>query len=131
RAAAFVGDCLVLGTRDQILKIGETHSSGAGIDRDKRLMTILSKRPAETSVISYRPQVQDAGPFLLAISKLTRVTDGSRDLIERDSVRRAIDRLPRSASYTQFRDYGVFTESHSALGNLSALSTMIAADGED
>jgi len=130
RAVAFVGDCLVLATRDQILKIAETHSSGTGIDRDKLLMEILSKRPAETSVISYRPQVQDAGPFLLAISKLTRVTDGSRDLIERDSVRRAIERLPRSASYTEFRDYGVYVEVKSAVGSFTLLNSLVKPDDE-
>jgi len=130
RAAAFVGDCLVLATRDQILKIAETHSSGMGIDRDKRLMGILSKRPAGSSVISYRPQVQDAGPFLLAISKLTRVTDGSRELLERDSVRRVIEQLPRSASYTQFRDYGVYVESKSAVGSFSLLSSLVKAEDE-
>ena len=130
RAAAFIGDCLVLATRDQILKIAETHSNGAGIDLDKRLMGILSKRSAGTSVISYRPQVQDAGPFLLAISKLTRVTDGSRELLERDSVRRAIERLPRSASYTQFRDYGVYVEAKSAVGSFTLLSSLVKPDDE-
>jgi len=130
RAAALIQDCLVLATRDQILKIGETHSSGAGMDRDKRLMGILSKRAAGTSVISYRPQVQDAGPFLLAISKLTRVTDGSRELLERDSVRRAIERLPRSASYTQFRDYGVYVEAKSAVGSFTLLNSLVKSDDE-
>jgi hypothetical protein len=130
RAAAFVGDCLVLATRDPILRIAEAHSSGAGIDRDKRLMGNLSKRPAGTSVISYRPQVQDAGPFLLAISKLTRVTDGSRELLERDSVRRAIERLPRSVSYTQFRDYGVYVEAKSAVGSFALLNSLVKPDDE-
>ena len=130
RAAAFVGDCLVLATRDQILKIGETHSSGVGIDRDKRLRGILSKRAAGTSVISYRPQVADAGPFLLAISKLTRVTDGSRELLERDPVRRAIERLPRSASYIQFRNYGVYVEANSAVGNFTLLTSLVKPDDE-
>jgi hypothetical protein len=130
RAAAFIGDCLVVATRDQILKIGETNSSGMGIDRDKRLMGVLSKRPAGTSVISYRPQVQDAGPFLLAISKLTRVTDGSRELLERDSIRHAMERLPRSASYTQFRDYGVYVESKSAVGSFTLLNSLVKPDDE-
>jgi hypothetical protein len=130
RAAAFIGDCLVLATRDQIVKIAEAHSNGAGMDRDKRLMGILAKRAAGTSIITYRPRVQDAGPLLLAISKLTRVTDGSRELLERDTVRRAIERLPRSASFTEFRDYGVYVEAKSAVGSFTLLSSLVKSEEE-
>ena len=125
RAAAFVGDFLVLGTRDQIIKIVETNSKGDGSDKDERLKRILSSRPTNTSIISYRPRVEDAGKLLLAISKLTRVTDGSPELLDRDSMRKAIDQLPPAISFTEFREYGVYTETHSAVGNFSAIAGLI------
>jgi hypothetical protein len=130
RAAAFVGDFLVLGTRDQIVKVIETNAKRDGLDGDGHLKQVLSPRPANASIIYYRARVEDAGKFLLAISKLTRVTDGSLELLDRDSARKVLDRLPRSFSFTEFRDYGVYTQTHSAVGNFSAIASLIGTGGE-
>jgi len=70
----------------------------------------------------------DAGELVLAISKLTRVTDGSRNLLEKDEARRALDRLPPAVSFTEFRSYGIITESKSAVGNFSLLASLVAGD---
>jgi len=55
-----------------------------------------------------------------------RVTDGSPELLERDSARRAIDKLSPANSYTEFRDTGIFVESHSAVGNLGMLASWMS-----
>ena len=130
RAAAYAGDFLVLGTRDQIVKIIETNAKRDGQDGDARLKTVLSTRPANASIVYYRARVEDAGRFLLAISKLTRVTDGSLELLDRDSARKALDGLPRSISFTEFRDHGAYTQTHSAVGNFSMITPLIGT-GED
>jgi len=130
RAAAFVGDFLVLGTRDQIIKVIETNAKRDGQDGDERLKRVLSTRPANASIIHYRARVEDAGKLLLAISKLTRVSDGSLEFLDRDSARKALDRLPRSISFTEFRDYGVYTQTHSAVGNFSVIASLIGTGGE-
>lgn len=130
RAAAFVGDFLVLGTRDQIVKVIETNAKRDGQDGDERLKQLLSTRPANASIIHHRARVEDAGKLLLAISKLTRVTDGSLEFLDRDSARKALDRLPHSISFTEFRDYGIYTQTHSAVGNLSAIASLIGTGGE-
>lgn len=117
RAAAFAGDFLVLGTRDQIAMIITTHAKRDGIDGDERLKQSLSVSPANASIVSYRPRVEAAGKLLLAISKLMRVTDGSQELLDRDSARKSLDRLPPSISFTEFRNYGVYTETRSAVGS--------------
>lgn len=127
RAAAFVGDFLVLGTRDQIGTIIATQANRDGIDGDERLKQGLSTRPAEASIVSYRPRVEDAGKLLLGISKLMRVTDGSQELLDRDEARKAIDRLPPSISFTEFRSYGVYTQTHSAAGNFSSIASLIGS----
>jgi hypothetical protein len=129
RAAAFVGNYLVLGTRDQITKIIDTQASGSGVANDERLRAAIAKRPAGASVISYRPETADAGELMLAISKLTRVTDGSRELLEQDAVRAALDRVPPRVSFTEFRGSGIYTETRSAVGNFSLLASLF--DGED
>jgi len=128
RAAAFLGDNLVLGTREQIAKVMETRSSGDGIDGDERFKNIISNRPADASVTSYRPRADDAPLLLLAISKLTRVTDGSRELLERETARKAIDSLPRSISFVEFRDYGVYVEARSAVGSFGLMGSLVKND---
>ena len=129
RAAAFVGNYLVLGTRDQITKIIDAHASGAGIANDERLKDAIAKRPAGASIISYRPETSDAGELMLAISKLTRVTDGSRELLEQGAVRAALDRVPPRVSFTEFRGSGIYTETRSAVGNFSLIASLF--DGEE
>lgn len=124
RAAAFVGTVLVLGTRNQIVRSIETHAAGNGLDGDDRLKQIIASRPANASIISYHPRVEDAGKLLLGISKLTRVTDGSRELLEHESARKALARLPASGSYTEFRSNGIFVETRSAVGNLGLLASL-------
>ncbi len=131
RAAAFVGDFLVLGTRDQILEIIRSRTQGDGMDTDERLKQILVSRPANASVVTYRPGTQAAGRFMVAISKLTRATGGSLELLERDSVRRALDRVPRAVSFTEFRNFGVYAETRSAVGNFSALASLIGSPDEE
>lgn len=130
RAAAFVADFLVLGARDQIVKVIETNAKRDGQNNDERLKQSLSARPASASIVHYRAGVEDAGKFLLAISKLTRVTDGSPELLDREAARKALDRLPRSISFTEFRDYGVYTETHSAVGNFRVIAALVGSGEE-
>lgn len=125
RAAAFVGDFLVLGTRDQIGTIVATQANHDGIDGDERLKQVLSTRPAAASTVSYRPRVEDAGKLLLAVSKVMRVSDGSQALLGRDEARKALDRLPPSISFTEFRSYGVYTQTHSAAGSFGSIASFI------
>jgi hypothetical protein len=124
-AAAFVGNFLVLGTRDQIVRVIETNAKRDGQDGDERIRQVISSRPPNASIISYRVRVEDAGRLLLAISRLTRVTDGSPELLERESARKALDRLPPSISFTEFRDYGVYTQTRSAVGNFGVIGSLI------
>ena len=126
RGAALIERVLVLATRDQIVRMIETHVQRIGGDADERLRDIIAKRPSNASIISYRPRAEAAGRLLLGISKLMRVTDGSPELLERDSARRAIDKLSPANSYTEFRDTGIFVESHSAVGNLGMLASWMS-----
>lgn len=122
-SAAFVAEFLVLGTRDQIHSIIETSSKHDGIDNQERLGERLA-HPYNGSIVSYRRN-DDSGKLMLAISKIMRVTDGSNELLERDAARKALDRLPPSISFTEFRNYGIYAESHSAVGNFGAIGALI------
>jgi hypothetical protein len=130
RAAAFVGDFVVLATPDQIARVIDTNANGDGQDRDTRFRQVLAGRPANASIIHHRPRVEGAAKLLLAISKLTRVTDGSPNLLEQESARKALDRLEPSISFTEFRDYGIYTQAHSAVGNLGIIGSLTGTDNE-
>ncbi|HST23422.1 MAG TPA: hypothetical protein VLR90_20085, partial [Blastocatellia bacterium] len=127
RAAAFAGNYLILGTREQIAKILDTQSSDS-IANDDRVKQAIAHRSDKASIITCKPEVTDAGELMLAISKLTRVTDGSRDLLEQDSMRKALDRLSPAVGFTEFRSYGVYVESRSAVGNFSLITSLVRSD---
>ncbi|MEK6302876.1 MAG: DUF3352 domain-containing protein [Acidobacteriota bacterium] len=126
-AAAFIGDYVALGSRGQIARMIDTAARGNGLATAERF-----KRALATSgpIVTLRPEGEDAGRLMLGISKLTRVTDGSPKLLESDAVRAALERLPGTTSATEFRDYGIFSETRSAVGNLSLLASLLGG-GED
>ena len=130
RAAAFINNYLILATRDQITSISDAESSRKTIADDERFAQVFEERPAGASMISYRPEVKDVGEMMLAISRLTRASDGSRELLEQDRMRTALNRVLPSVSFTEFRDYGIYTETRSAIGNYSLIATLIGGEQE-
>jgi hypothetical protein len=116
RAAAFVGDYLVLGTKNQIIQIADAQANGRTSAQDEQINAVFSSAPKEASVVSYEADEKRSATMMLAISKLTRVTDGSADLLEQREVHNAMGRLPKLQSYTVFRSTGVYSETHSAVG---------------
>ncbi|HKG22384.1 MAG TPA: hypothetical protein VKC34_10830, partial [Blastocatellia bacterium] len=91
---------------------------------DRRVKDVMAERPANASVISYKPEVREAGELMLAISKITRTTDGSRELLEQDRIKAALNGLNPTVSFTEFKDAGIYTEVRSALGSLTLLSSL-------
>ncbi len=130
RAAAYVGDFLVLGTREQIIRIVDARASGNSIATDERLKQAIDERPSGATIFAFRPDTKDAGELMLAISKLTPATNGSRKLLEQDAARKAMARIPPSLSYTEFRDYGIYTETRSAVGSFTILGRLIGGSEE-
>lgn len=130
RAAAFIDNVLILGTREQIARCIAAQANNTSIAGDERFKQMLARRPLSAAIIAYRPEVKGAGELLLAISKLTRVTDGSRELLRQDVVQKALDRLPSAVSFTEFRSYGVYTETRSAVGNFSLIAALVGSDDD-
>lgn len=118
RAAAFVGEFLILATRDQIAKMIDAEANSAGLGRDERLGQVLINPPARATIISYKPEVTDAAEMMTTVASLTK--SGPADQAAIDA---ALTRVPPSLSFTEFRDYGIITESRSAVGNFSLIST--------
>jgi hypothetical protein len=130
RAAAFITDYLVLATVGQIKQMTDTEAAREGLATDERFRKTLASNPSSGPMLTYSPEVDSAARLMLGISKLTRVTDGSPQLLESGAVRAAIERLPPSVSSTQFRDYGVYSETRSAVGNFSLLASLLGGGDE-
>ncbi len=116
RAAAFIGDTLILATQPQIQRCVDTQSQKTSAATNQHVKHTLEIAPQQASIIAYEPDAAQTGAMMLAISKLTRVTDGSSEILERPEVKEALNRLPYAASFTIFRETGIYTESHSAAG---------------
>ena len=132
RAAAFITDYLVLATLGQIKRMVDTGAAREGLATGERFRKALASHSSSGPMLTYRPEDDSAARLMLGISKLTRVTDGSPQLLESEAVRAAIERLPPSVSSTEFRDYGIFSETRSAVGNFSLLASLLGGgDDED
>jgi hypothetical protein len=125
RAAAFISDYLVLGTNPQIKRIIDTNGATEVAANDERVVKPFASRPQDASLLSYEVDARKAGKMMLAISKLTRVTDGSQELLEKEPMRMALSGLPYSTSFTSFRNSGVFTQTHSAIGIFKRLGDLL------
>jgi hypothetical protein len=130
RTAAFIGNFLVLATRQQIGQMMDAEAAGDVIAADERLQTAIGRRAPGTAIVTLKPEDRRAGELLLAVSKLTRVTDGSRELLEQEKIRQALDRLPPSAGFTEFRAYGIYSETRSAVGNFGLLAALAGGEAE-
>ena len=81
-----------------------------------------------SDLVSYRPEVREAGEMMLAISRLTRVTDGSLELLEQEPIKQAMGRLQPSVSFTEFRANGIYVETKSAVGNFGLISSFAGSE---
>ena len=102
----------------------DAEASGKSLRSFPGVRESLAARPPGASIVSYKREALDAGEMMLTISRLTRVTDGSRELLQRDAVKEAMGRLMPSVSFTEFRSYGVYTETRSAVGNFGLIGSV-------
>ena len=114
RAAVFLDNTLVLCSRDQINKIlGAGNNKSSAVDAS-----------AEACLVRSKNSVREAGEMMLAIARLTRVSDGSEELLDPEPLRSALGRIPKPVSFTQFRESGVYTESRSAFGSFALIGLL-------
>lgn len=121
RCAAFVGDWLVLATHDQIASVIDAQAANKTVAQNSRIMTAVASQPDGSSIISCNVEPGDAAQMMLAVSKITRTTNGSPELLQLSSIHKAESDLVPTISFTEFRDSGVYTETRSPVGNFSLL----------
>ncbi|HQR39302.1 MAG TPA: hypothetical protein PLF26_12995 [Blastocatellia bacterium] len=124
RAASFLGRYLVLGTRDQIVRCIDARAAGTVMSTGA-LHADIAAHPA-TILASQRVEPQEAAELLVALSGAVRATDGSADLAERPDIRDAARALAPTISRSELRNGGVYTETTSAVGNFSYLTTLLS-----
>ncbi|HKV42037.1 MAG TPA: hypothetical protein VJX67_22725 [Blastocatellia bacterium] len=128
RAASFVGGYLVLGTQQEIEKVIDAFNGNGSEANDSRVVDSLGRHSGTAPITSCRIAAEGAVETMLTISKLTRTTDGSPELLKQDQVREAAGKLPASISITEFRDSGPYTETRSAVGNFSLMAPATGGD---
>lgn len=131
RAVAFIAEYVVLATRSQIKRMIDTGASSRALATEERFRKAVANQPNGVPMLTYRPEGDSAARLMLGISKLTRVTDGSLQLLKGDAVLAAVDRLPAVVSSTSFRDYGIYSETRSAVGNFGALASLFGGGEEE
>ncbi|HSF23395.1 MAG TPA: DUF3352 domain-containing protein, partial [Blastocatellia bacterium] len=130
-AASLIADYVVLATRDQLKRMIDTGTGSTALGTEERFRTALSNYSGVGPLLTYRPEGDDASRLMLGISKLTRVTDGSPQLLEHEAVRAAVDRLPPAVTSTSFRDYGIYSETRSAVGRFSVLASLFGGNDDE
>lgn len=80
--------------------------------------------PAGACIVRTKTTVREAGEMMLAIARLTRVSDGSDEMLEEELLISALGRLPKAVSFTEFREAGVYTESRSPVGSFSLIGLL-------
>jgi hypothetical protein len=130
RAAVFIGSFLVLATRQQVGRMTDAQAAGDVVAADERLQAAIGMRPQATAIVSLKADDRRAGELLLGVSKLTRVTDGSPELLGQEKIRQALERLPPTAGFTEFRSYGIYNETRSAIGNFGLLTALVGGGAE-
>jgi hypothetical protein len=108
----------------------DARGGGEALAKDPRVSRALAARPLAASVVTYQPEQTPAAEMMLAVSRLTRVSDGSRELLDQPGVRRAMERVPPAFSFTEFRDYGIYTETRSAVGSFSLIGSLAGGGDE-
>jgi hypothetical protein len=126
RAVAFVDDYVVAATRDQIVAMIEARHRGDG-GHAAPMRQALARAP-NAVLVSQRDDRPATGDLFLALSRTLAASDGAPEFLESEPVRDALAKLPPSASITEPRNGGLYSETHSAVGNFAYLTAVI--DGE-
>lgn len=116
RAIAFLEGYLVLGTKEELVTFidlwnspGRTNKNSLGSLRN---FTAMQK----AIFLSSKVEKNEVADFFLAISKLLRTTDGSKEILEGDAIKSVLENLQPTTSIGVLTDEGLVVEKRSALG---------------
>lgn len=117
-SAAFIGDFLALGRREQLLRLIESHRAGQSLKASERFAATTKPTVASPS-LSYASVKEDSGELMIALARLTGVG------ILPASVP-ALEQLPLAVTATSINERGLVVETRSPFGNLPFLISLIA-----
>jgi hypothetical protein len=123
RAAAFVGRFLVLGTRDQLTRVIGARSA-ASQSGAEALRAALAREPS--AIIA--TQRDDRGPtadLFLAIANAMSASGAGPEVLQTPGASDALAHILPAVSLTRLRDGGLYTETRSAVGNLTYITWLL------
>jgi hypothetical protein len=123
-AVAFVGDHAIVATRDQIVGMIDARQAGG---RNASAMRQALERSPNAVLVSQRDDKAPTGELFLALSGRLGVSEGTPESLDAQPVRDALAQLPPSASVTEPRGGGLYSETRSAVGNFAYLTAVVSS----
>lgn len=127
RAAAFLGDFLLVGPKPVLQRLIRERGKGAS-----GLMALFREKQAadnaQISSFSLKSDREELEALALAIVKLSHSGDATSARLNDPALRKVIDRQPPAVGKTELRDTGLYTETRSAAGNFALFAALVGAD---
>jgi len=118
-SAAFLGDFLVLGNRQQILQLIEAHRAGQNLKASQRYGLVKHSSPA-APIIGFSTARDETNEMMVSLARWF-----GQSVLPANVA--ALDQLPLMASTTSLNEHGVYIESHSPFGNFPFLISLADA----
>jgi hypothetical protein len=118
RAIAFLDGYLVLGTKEELVTFIDLWKNSNLVQTNKNNLEFLRNFTLMQKAIFLSSKVEKnkLADFFLAISKLLRTTDGSKEILESDAIKSVLENLHPTTSIGALTDEGLMIEKRSALG---------------
>ncbi|HZS45162.1 MAG TPA: DUF3352 domain-containing protein [Blastocatellia bacterium] len=130
RAGAFLGRFAILGSKEQLMRLIDAWKANSNLSNNAVVRNEIQSRPSQAIMESYEPNQAETADLMLKISSLLRVSDGNPEVLNRPEVHNAVQETPSLVSYTTITEPGIYTETRSALGRFTLLSTLTGKSEE-
>ena len=117
-SAAFIGNFLALGRRDQIVRLIELHRAGQNLKASPQFAA-TAKLAANIPALSYSSVKEESNEMMTALARLAGLAVIPANVT-------ALDQLPFAASATSVGEHGLLIETRSPFGNFPFLVSLIA-----
>lgn len=117
-SAAFIGNFLALGRRDQIVRLIELHRAGQNLKASPQFAA-TAKLAANIPALSYSSVKEESNEMMTALARLAGLAVIPANVT-------ALDQLPFAASATSVGEHGLLVETRSPFGNFPFLVSLIA-----
>lgn len=122
-SAAFIGNALALGRREQLIQLIEAHRRGQSLQVAPQFKAASNALPA-APYLTFSSVKEESNEMMIALARAFGITPIPEQVA-------ALEQLPMAASVTLFNEQGALVESRSPFGNIPFVVSLIAGSGKD